>query len=171
MKEESLWDVEQRQKKKIAELEEIKNVVGRDTFLPRELVGVKLSLKRVSDPEMILREMGYKLLTKGGWAKNIDSTSRFHVYIGLDREFLYIHKDRLVNNKHKSSKDGCHKEKVLIHKLVEHHYPSPTEGWVKDRSCLSQVEIKEALERLKKENHSVANRFKRFFKQVYKVIN
>ncbi len=152
---ETLWEVEQINKKKREEKEEIINAVGRNYFLPNKLVGNKINIEGIENPEELLKEFNYIKIHNNGYIKKINKEYRFHCFISQDRKSIYIHSDQIINKKHKSSNKfvGDEKSKICnrIHDIryrLKHpnkiYYPP-----IKEEQ-LSPEEIKKALKNLKR---------------------
>lgn len=153
----SLWDIEQKEKRRQEEIDRIKNVVGRDYHLPARLKGRKMKIRQIDKPESILFSLGYIKFFDNGFTKQIDKKKRFHAKITQDRKYIYLHTDIFISRKrHKASEDGVEEEiekmRIIRDKMAQKITPKTPK--VKPEK-LSEEEKRKALQRLWEENHPV----------------
>ena len=139
--------MEQAEIKQKKRLDTIKNVVGRDTKLPRKLEGKQIGISKVENPEQILLEMGYKKRGNNGYVRYLNKDFRFHAFITVDRKHIYLHSDSTVDGKHISSGKFVDDEKMLIKNEILSQNPL----YVHEEG-LTQEQILAAIQKLKDEN-------------------
>lgn len=149
----SLWDVEKAEAKVKKKLDIVKNVVGRDTKLPKKLEGKQIGISKIENPEAILFKIGYIKLHNNGYIRIIDKNFRFHAFITVDRKHIYLHSDSTENGRHVSSSKGTGDEKSWIKNEILKQIPN----YVHEEG-LTQEQILEAIKNLKEENEKERNK-------------
>jgi hypothetical protein len=159
---ESLYDVEQREIGEKKKLERIANIVGRKDNLPKTtLITQSVSIRKITKPEEVFKELGYIRILKNGWIKKIDSQNRFHANITLDGKDIFIHRDKKTKNgRHKVVANGLREERQRFKDAVNKRKP-PTIHFKVEK--LSHAEVQEALKRLREENHPIKTFIKKIF--------
>lgn len=162
----SLFNIEEKERLKQAEIDRIKNAVGRDYQLPKVLKGKRINVFPIENPEVILQQMSYTKFFDRGWIKKIDEESRFHANVSLDKKYIYIHKD-IGKKKHRAVSNDLQPQidqitlikRDLLSKIV---IPKGKYGFTKEES-LTEDQKREALKKLYEENHPIKSKIKKLW--------
>jgi hypothetical protein len=158
---ESLYDIEQAEINKKKKLDSIKNIIGRETNIPKRIVAQSVSIRKITNPHEVFEELGYIMLSNKTWIKKIDNKHRFHANITLDGKDIFIHCDKTIKGgRHRASEHGVDEERQKFKLAIHKRKPPSTRVKVEK---LSQAEVQEALKKLREELHPIRTFFKKLF--------